>query len=55
MALNKTLLREFPCGTAGKGCGIVTAVALVIAMAWVQSLAWELLHATSAVKKKTFT
>ena len=31
---------------------IVTTVTLVPAVAWVQSLAWELLHATGAVKKK---
>ena len=39
--------RDFPGGSAG----IITAVALVIAMAGVQSPAWELMHATSAAKK----
>ena len=34
--------REFPCGTAGEGSGIVIVVAQVAAVAWVLSLAWEL-------------
>jgi len=35
----------------GQGSGVVTAVALVTAMARVQSLTWELLHAAGAAKK----
>ena len=35
-----------PCGSAGEGPGIVTAVVQV------RSLAWELLHATGTAKKK---
>ena len=31
--------------------GVDTAVALVIDVAWVQSLAWELLHTSTAAKK----
>lgn len=36
---------EFPGGESGQGSGIVAAVARV------QSLAWELLHATGETKK----
>ena len=36
---------------AGKGSGIVTAVALVASVAKVRSLAQELLHAMGAAKK----
>ena len=39
---------EFPGGSVGKGPGIVTAVALVRAVAQVQPLAWELPHAAGA-------
>ena len=35
-----------------KGSSIVTAVAQVTGMMQVQSLAWELLHAVDAAKKK---
>ena len=36
-----------------KGSGTVTAVARVAAVAWIQSLAWELSYAMStAIKKK---
>ena len=42
---------EFPCGTMGKGTSVVTAVALIAAMAQVQSLAWEFPHATGVAKK----
>ena len=34
-----------------KDLGVVTTVARVAAMVWVQPLAWELLCATSAAKK----
>ena len=51
-------LSELPCGTAGEGSGIVTAVAQVTtavaqvtAAAQVRSLAWELLHAIGVAKK----
>ena len=37
--------QEFPGGLAGSGSGFVTAVA------WVQSLAWELPHSLGVVKK----
>lgn len=33
---------EFPAGSVGYGSGVVTAVAQVIAVVRVQSLAWEL-------------
>ena len=36
----------------GSGPGIVTVAPLVAAVAQVQSLAWELPHATGAAKKK---
>ena len=39
------LLREFSCGTAGFGSGVVTAVA------WV-TLTWELPHAAGVAKIK---
>lgn len=45
--------QEFSCGSLGEGSIVVTAVARVAALAWVQSLAWELLHATGMAKKKT--
>ena len=35
-----------------KGSGIVTAVALIIAVVWVWSLSLELLHAVGVAKKK---
>ena len=43
--------QEFPCGLAGWGSGIVTAVTQVTSVAWVQSPAWELPHATGMAKK----
>ena len=42
----------FPGGSAGWGFGIVTAVTQVAAVAWVWSLAWELLN-KHGQKKKT--
>ena len=45
-------VEKFPCGAAGQGSGIVTAVALVIARAWVQPLTWELLHAIHGCGQK---
>ena len=36
------LYNDSPCGTAGKGSGIITAAAQVTAVAQVWSLAWEL-------------
>ena len=42
---------EFPRGTVGYGSSVVTAVALVIVVVWVRSLAQELLHAMGAAKK----
>ena len=35
----------------GYGSGIVTAVALVTAVAWIQSLVWEFPHAMNMAKK----
>ena len=46
-----TVTREFPGGSMGLRLGIVIVV-WVIAMVWVQFLASEILHATSAAKKK---
>ena len=48
------MFSEFPCacGAAGKGSGVVTAVACIISVAWVQSLAWELPQAAGVAKKK---
>ena len=43
---------EFPYGSSSKGSGVVTAVALVTAVVWIQSLVQELPHATSKKKKK---
>ena len=43
---------EFPGGLAVKGSGVVTALAQVIAVVWVQPLAQELLHAGGEDKKK---
>ena len=43
---------EFLYSTAGKVPGIVTAVAGVIAIAWVRSLAWEYPHAPGVVPPK---
>lgn len=36
----KSSLWKFSCDSGGKGYSIVTAVALVAAVVWVQSLAW---------------
>ena len=43
---------EFPGGSASLGSCVVTPVALVTVVAQVQSLAWEVSHATEVVKKK---
>ena len=48
----KKELQAFPSGLIAKGTGTVTAVAQVTAVTWVQSLIWELLHATAATKKR---
>lgn len=45
-------IEEFPSGSGGLGSGIITAVALVIAVVWVRSLAPELLYAVSVAKKR---
>lgn len=50
-ALFKITYDQFPCGEAGWGSGIVTAMITVAAMAWVHSLARELPHAMGVVKK----
>ena len=41
---------EFPGGLAGYGSDVVTTEAQDTAVAWVRSLAWELLHAAGAAK-----
>lgn len=51
-ALFKITYDQFPCGEAGWGSGIVTAMITVAAMAWVHSLARELPHAASVVMNK---
>ena len=38
-------MSEFSCGAVGQGSGVVTALAWVAAVAQVQSLALEILHA----------
>ena len=43
---------EFLGGLTVKGCSVVTAVAQVTAVVWIQSLAWELLCAVDPAKKK---
>lgn len=43
---------SFPAGSVGKGAGIVPAVAQVVAMALVQSLAQEFPPAMGTAKKK---
>ena len=43
---------EFPSSTVGEGCGVVSTMAWVTAMAQVQSLTQELLHATGMAKKQ---
>lgn len=35
-----------------KGFGVVTVMALVTAIVWVQSLAWKLPHVAGAAKRK---
>ena len=44
--------REFPCGAAGKGSGVVTAAAWVAAVAQGRSLAQELLHGAGMARKR---
>ena len=44
--------REFSCGIVGTGSIIVTAVASVTVVAWVQFLGQELPHAESVAKKQ---
>ena len=41
-----------PCGLVVKRSGVVTAVACITAVAYVQPLAWELLHAVPRPNKK---
>ena len=47
----KSRVLEFPGGLVGKESGGVTAVAQVTAVAWVQSLVWELPHAVGTPKR----
>ena len=47
----KRIKRELPDGSAGYRSGGVTAIALVTAVVWVQSLAWECPHATGVGQK----
>lgn len=44
----KSSYEEFPCGKAGEGFSVITAMAWVATVLRVQSLAWELLHAMGA-------
>ena len=44
-------IKEFPHGSAGLGSGIVTAVAWVAAVVWVQPQTQELPHANGVTKK----
>ena len=46
---------EFPGGSAGLGSGAVTAVALVIVVVCIQSLAWEFPYAIVMDKKNEQT
>ena len=46
------IMFRVPCGSVGWGSGTVTVVVQVDTVAWVLSLAQELLHATGAAKKK---
>ena len=59
MIINNTILYtcslrgqilEFLCGAASKISRIITAAAQIAALALVQSLAWELPHATGVAK-----
>ena len=43
---------EFPGGSVGYGPGVVTVVAWVTTLEWVQSLCWKLLYAGGMVKKE---
>ena len=43
---------EFSDGLVVKGPGLVTAVVLVTAVAWVPPLVWEIPHAAKKLKKK---
>ena len=51
-AVFRILFQGVPCGSAGSGSSTVTAVALVTAVARVQSLAWECLHTLGMAEKK---
>ena len=42
-------MSEFSCGAVGQGSGVVTALAWVAAVAQVQSLALEILHAVGMI------
>ena len=48
----KCILWEFSDGLAGSGSCVFTTVALVTAVAQLQSLAWELPHAAGVAKRK---
>ena len=50
----KTFFSEFPDGSLSGASGAVTAVARVPAVAQVQPLTWEFLHAMGMAKKKIF-
>ena len=45
----KSVMSEFSCGAVGQGSGVVTALAWVAAVAQVQSLALEILHAVGMI------
>ena len=44
--------KAFPGGIAYQGSSVVTTLARVTVMDWVQSLTWELLHDVGMAKKK---
>ena len=48
--LLRIILQDFPCGAVSEGSRIVSAVALVTAVARVPSLGWELPYATGRAK-----
>ena len=52
ISFKKVTSLELPGGSAAYGSSIASAVALVAAVVWVGSLAWELLYARGAAKKK---
>ena len=52
MVVKKIFNGEFSYGTAGKGSGIITAVAWIAAVAWVWSWVQKFAYAVGTAKKK---